>query len=312
MSKTKKTRINELARELEVKAQAILDVLPKVGVVEKKTHSSSIEEDAAKKIREHFRQQDQAPQQAPKTTDELPPAKQAPSRPVTSALPTVNRFASRPAVSQPVKPSIPIGPRVTPLRPPVQALRPPLKPVRPVIPPVPPKAAPIKPVSPTLPGARQNRPVSAPRHPVKPIPRQVPGVAATHGPRTPLKPGTRVTALPGAPLRPPVAGVAPAPGTTPSTAPVQASGAAAPSPSATADASAPAEASTRQADLCASPPTRGSRCTRTNAGSAFSRLPRTSSGNPPPARPTRTPRRTQTTSARSAEGRPGSRSGTRS
>ena len=37
MSKTKKTRINELARELEVKAQAILDILPKVGVIEQVT-----------------------------------------------------------------------------------------------------------------------------------------------------------------------------------------------------------------------------------------------------------------------------------
>ena len=42
-----KIRINDLARELEVKSKAILDVLTKVGVTEKKTHSSSIEEDEA-------------------------------------------------------------------------------------------------------------------------------------------------------------------------------------------------------------------------------------------------------------------------
>jgi len=40
-----KIRINDLARELEVKSKSILDVLLKVGVTEKKTHSSSIEED---------------------------------------------------------------------------------------------------------------------------------------------------------------------------------------------------------------------------------------------------------------------------
>src|ERR1700749_4198265 len=49
-----KIRINDLARELEVKAKVILDVLPEVGVTEKKTHSSSIEEDEAERVRKHF------------------------------------------------------------------------------------------------------------------------------------------------------------------------------------------------------------------------------------------------------------------
>src|SRR6185369_11977785 len=47
----KKIRINELARELEVKAHEILDRLPELGVTEKKTHSSSIDEDVALKLR---------------------------------------------------------------------------------------------------------------------------------------------------------------------------------------------------------------------------------------------------------------------
>src|SRR5438477_11045996 len=50
-----KIRINDLARELEVKSKAILDALPVVGVTEKKTHSSSIEEHEAEKVRAHFR-----------------------------------------------------------------------------------------------------------------------------------------------------------------------------------------------------------------------------------------------------------------
>src|SRR6266566_7542251 len=49
-----KIRINDLARELEVKAKAILDVLQEVGVTEKKTHSSSIEEDEAERVRKHL------------------------------------------------------------------------------------------------------------------------------------------------------------------------------------------------------------------------------------------------------------------
>ena len=50
-----KIRINDLARELEVKSKAILDVLEEVGVTEKKTHSSSLEENEAEKVRAHFR-----------------------------------------------------------------------------------------------------------------------------------------------------------------------------------------------------------------------------------------------------------------
>src|SRR5277367_5762005 len=50
-----KVRINDLARELEVKSRAILDVLTEVGVTEKKTHSSSIEDHEAVKVRAHFR-----------------------------------------------------------------------------------------------------------------------------------------------------------------------------------------------------------------------------------------------------------------
>src|SRR5665213_3239051 len=46
-----KVRINDLARELEVKSKVILDILPEVGVTEKKTHSSSVEEDEAVRVR---------------------------------------------------------------------------------------------------------------------------------------------------------------------------------------------------------------------------------------------------------------------
>ena len=49
-----KVRINDLARELEVKSKSILDALIAVGVTEKKTHSSSIEVDEADKVREYF------------------------------------------------------------------------------------------------------------------------------------------------------------------------------------------------------------------------------------------------------------------
>jgi len=49
-----KVRINDLAKELEVKSRAILDVLPELGVSGGKTHSSSLELDEAEKVRAHF------------------------------------------------------------------------------------------------------------------------------------------------------------------------------------------------------------------------------------------------------------------
>jgi len=64
----KKIRINELARELEVKAHEILDLLPVLGVSEKKTHSSSIDEDVAIKLRRHYGKE------VPETEPESEPA----------------------------------------------------------------------------------------------------------------------------------------------------------------------------------------------------------------------------------------------
>src|SRR5271155_3901212 len=49
-----KVRINDLARELEVKSREILDTLTAVGVTEKKTHSSSLEADEAERVRAYL------------------------------------------------------------------------------------------------------------------------------------------------------------------------------------------------------------------------------------------------------------------
>src|SRR5580704_14202624 len=71
-----KIRINDLARELEVKSKAILDVLPKVGVTEKKTHSSSIEEDEAERVKKYFAEQQPSSSRSSRasaTADEFKP-----------------------------------------------------------------------------------------------------------------------------------------------------------------------------------------------------------------------------------------------
>src|ERR1700674_1137046 len=86
----KKIRINELARELEVKAHEILERLPELGVTEKKTHSSSIDEDVAIKLRRYYgfdvpdAEPDEAPSEsaaasAPALAHEAPLEKKAPA-----------------------------------------------------------------------------------------------------------------------------------------------------------------------------------------------------------------------------------------
>ncbi|NWF83480.1 MAG: translation initiation factor IF-2 N-terminal domain-containing protein [Bryobacteraceae bacterium] len=49
-----KKRINELARELEVKPGTILDMLPELGVTEKKTHSSSLDDHIVELIKQRL------------------------------------------------------------------------------------------------------------------------------------------------------------------------------------------------------------------------------------------------------------------
>jgi len=56
MSELNQIRINELARELEIKARTIIDYLPQAGVIEWKGFSSSIDLAAADKVRKHFRE----------------------------------------------------------------------------------------------------------------------------------------------------------------------------------------------------------------------------------------------------------------
>ena len=49
-----KVRINDLAREMEVKSRQILDILAELGLDSGKTHSSSLEEYEAEKVRAQF------------------------------------------------------------------------------------------------------------------------------------------------------------------------------------------------------------------------------------------------------------------
>ncbi len=76
-------RVNELARELEVKSRAILDCLKELGITEKKSHSSSLDDDTAGKVRAYFSGQGEA-QEAEEESKVTPSAKAKETRARTS------------------------------------------------------------------------------------------------------------------------------------------------------------------------------------------------------------------------------------
>jgi translation initiation factor IF-2 len=156
-----KVRINDLARELEVKSKAILDVLTTVGVTEKKTHSSSLEEHEAEKVRVYLRGSSEAASPAAKSARPLRGDEEIKtkidlshiSRPgdVLKAITQRKEAAAPPAAPRPVTP------------PPVAA-----KPA--VVPPVAKPVAPVvAPVAPTLPVAPRPTVVPAAEKPAAPV-----------------------------------------------------------------------------------------------------------------------------------------------
>ncbi|MGC2804330.1 MAG: translation initiation factor IF-2 N-terminal domain-containing protein, partial [Candidatus Acidiferrum sp.] len=108
MSEANQVRINELARELEVKAKAIIDLLPGYGVTEKKTHSSSIPEDVAEKVRKNILGQAEAEAAAEASAKADKEAKEAAAkaarmRPASAPAPVA---ATPSVVAKPAAPSV--------------------------------------------------------------------------------------------------------------------------------------------------------------------------------------------------------------
>ena len=197
----KKIRINELARELEVKAHEILERLPELGVTEKKTHSSSIDEDVAIRLRRFYgldvpdyvpgpdddvetEAREEHPGETAETlqtsdrksaaTPELP-AEPAARMAEDAAAPV----AGKPAAEEQTRPG-----SAPPIRPPLAA--------RPIHPPVG-GAAPARPEP-----ARAQVPRTAPGHP--PTPPAAVGHPAPAGPGAPAP--SAVVAVPGRPAAP--------------------------------------------------------------------------------------------------------------
>src|SRR4029453_19248820 len=97
MTDANQVRINELARELEVKAKAIIDLLPGFGVTEKKTHSSSIPVDVAEKVRRTIQGQAEADVAA-----------ESPSESAAGAERQAKEAAARAARQRPAAPTAPV------------------------------------------------------------------------------------------------------------------------------------------------------------------------------------------------------------
>ncbi|MBN8732243.1 MAG: translation initiation factor IF-2 N-terminal domain-containing protein, partial [Acidobacteria bacterium] len=172
-----KIRINELARELEVKPGVILDLLPELGVSDKKTHSSSLDDDVALNIRQLLAGKGEGAGYVPHLDDDTessepvaveeavqatPPVK--PAAPVADAPPVAASTA--PAAPSPVPA---VAPKETDTPPPALAAPPPAEereretpaPIRPPIAPVRPPLAAGKTSVPSIP--IPPRPTMAPK-----------------------------------------------------------------------------------------------------------------------------------------------------
>jgi translation initiation factor IF-2 len=228
----KKIRINELARELEVKAHEILERLPELGVTEKKTHSSSIDEDVAIRLRRLYGHEvselepdaeeaveaveaaeepraetrptapERRPAAAAQPEHEAAPAAGPAAQEEPSAAASADRPAALAGPTAPIRPPLagrPIHPPI--VGQPVARTEPAAAPARPT--PAPPPAAP-----PAAPPQQPPAAVIAPGRPVPAAPKPLPGTAAPKpgqvlsGPRQPF---------PAAPME----GVRPAPGSAP-------------------------------------------------------------------------------------------------
>jgi len=233
-----KIRINELARELEVKAHEILDKLPELGVTEKKTHSSSIDEDVALKLRRIFGgavSEEPAEPETRTVTPPTPPAAPVEASPAAEVAPAGMAGAppSPAAVVEKSQETLtpnpamdrPAGRPAHPIRPPLAGSAPPAPqpPAAPSPMPAVPRPAPPSLIPPVA--------VIAPGRPIppmaRPVPQPRPGQVLS-GPRQPMPAGVNEPSGPSAPIfnrpgvaarasNPPAAGGSPMPPPAPGT-----------------------------------------------------------------------------------------------
>jgi len=235
----KKIRINELARELEIKAHELIERLPELGVTEKKTHSSSIDEDVAIRLRRLYGFD--VPDFVPGPDDHLSetheefaeddadeaPAFQPASAPKPQLGPSAIAVQPQEAPTPVEEKSLAEPPRTGPVSP----IRPPLA-GRPIHPPV--GGGPIRPEIQKPEGLRATPPASPPTSLAAPAPPPAPQAApitppAHAAPASPATPAAHATPAPPA-QTPPVVVVPPGRPSAPAAKPLPGPGATAPKP----------------------------------------------------------------------------------
>ncbi|MGC2635886.1 MAG: translation initiation factor IF-2 N-terminal domain-containing protein, partial [Acidobacteriaceae bacterium] len=172
-------RINELARELEVKSKAILDALTAVGVTEKKTHSSSIEEHEAERVRAYVLKGRGAASGVPRHEAEVKPkidwSQVHKPGDVARAILEQKQHEAHPAPPRPAPPA-PAPAHAVAAKPVIAAA------------PAPSVARPDVPAAPAAPAKTPAEAAPAPRR-IVPQPRQAPNVVVAPPPAQP-RPGT--------------------------------------------------------------------------------------------------------------------------
>src|SRR5580700_9095644 len=207
MADSNQVRINELARELEIKAKVLIEFLPEVGVTEKKTHSSSIDLKHAELVRKHFRDLTAAEEAAEADKSAKAAGKKAAPRPSAPAPAAPAGIGAKPAPTATATPATAPKPGFAPAASPAPGA------ARPAAPAPSPAARPA--THPTSPAPAAARPGAASGAPTAPPSAARPTSAPpASGPRpgVPLRPTTPGTA-PGAPMtaRPAAAPGAPRP-----------------------------------------------------------------------------------------------------
>src|SRR6266403_192791 len=208
MTDVNQVRINELARELEVKAKAIIDLLPGYGVTEKKTHSSSIPADVAEKVRKNLQGAAEAEAQVEATAKAEKEAKDAAAKAarMRPAVPTIAppQASVAPAAARPSAPAVPAAPVAKPMAPEATAAAAPVAPRAPAPVPavLPPAAKPAAPAT-TAPAATPIRPPAPAAAPAAARPAVPARPAATPGKQpSAMRPAAAAPGRPGTPARP--------------------------------------------------------------------------------------------------------------
>jgi len=212
-----KIRINELARELEVKPFKILELLPVLGVGDKKTHSSSLDDDVADLVRRHFGVEISRP--SPPPEEEEPGLEAAPEGALVAEHPAAPPVAdvaapiveaetagpvAAPEAGETAEPAVAEVPGMrhmpSPLRPPlalggrpaaVESAVPPAPVIEP--PPAPPAQKGAMLAAKPLPAPKPGQILSGPRQPF-PAAGTEPRVPAAPAPRQPAPPAPRMAA----------------------------------------------------------------------------------------------------------------------